>query len=162
MGTPFGNALGTLLLLVAGGCGFISAQAAGVACAVAQYGMLGMVVLADVVGRPDEECGVDLPPALMDAYRKYHLFIRFPSGATLYSAALNSLRLGGFVFAAAMAYYGYYYTAAVLAVFFFLSGYIILKMSPFHYMGTAAAEGNGVAYEELKRIEQIQNRLYPE
>ena len=161
MGTFLGNLIGAVLTIVAALCGFLSAKFAGTIFVVIQYVVLAFMFIAHHTTKPTNSDSLMfvLPPALKETYADYHIFIRFPGAATMYSALINFLRLNGFIFAAAMLYFGHYILIVPLIAYFFLTSLFIVKTNPVLYMGSAAAEGNGFAYEQLKRIEMIQRLM---
>ncbi len=92
------------------------------------------------------------------AYRAYHTALQFPGAAEAYSAALNLMRMAGFVWGGLCIWNGLFWLAGADIAFFFVSGNLILKMNPALYMGKVALTGNDVAAREMSLLESVQSK----
>ena len=97
-------------------------------------------------------------PEEFKAYRKYHMHIRFPGAAEAYSASLNAFRIAGVVWAVLCFWNGLYWFGALATLYFFISGGLILSLSPLHYMFGPAQRGNDVAESQLELIENVREK----
>lgn len=160
MGTMTGNFLALILIAIAAGFGFASFYASAIAYTIAAYLAWVFVVSSHFMMRPPKDapfCEL-LTAAELKAYRTYHTYLFFPGGAETYSAALNLLRIAGFVWGGLAIWKGQYILAAADIAYFFVTGNIILKMNPPLYMGRAALTGNDVAAREMSLLESIQKK----
>ena len=160
MGTMLGNFLALILVVIAAALGFISFEASAIAFTAIAYGAWLLLLVVDLMTRPPKDaplCRMLSAPEVK-AYRAYHTALQFPGAAEAYSAALNGLRMAGFVWGALCIWNGLYWLGGADIAFFFVSGNLILKMNPALYMGKAALTGNDVAAREMSLLESVQIR----
>ena len=160
MGNILGNLVGAFLILVAALFGFMSLWVSTIAFLVIAYGSWLFILGANLATRPSQRTAGWLlfSPEEFNAYKKYHLHIRFPGAADAYSATLNSFRLAGIVWGVLCFWNSSYWLGAFAILYFFISGGLILSLSPLHYMVGAARKGNDVAGLQLELIESVREK----
>jgi len=160
MGNMLGNIIGTVLMLIAALFGFMSLVASVIAFLAIAYGSWLLVFGSNMATRPNERSTGWLlfSPEEFKAYRKYHMHIRFPGAAEAYSAALNAFRIAGIVWAVLCFWNGLYWYGALATLYFFVSGGLILSLSPFRYMLGPAQKGNDAAEAQLQLIESVREK----
>jgi hypothetical protein len=96
-----------------------------------------------------------LSPREFEAFRRYHTFILWPIPAQVQSGILNNFRLAGVVWGGLCIWHGMYWHGAGCIAFFFVSGGLILQLSPVLYMASHAKAGNATAIEDLALIQDV-------
>lgn len=160
MGNMLGNIIGNVLILIAALLGFVSLAASAIAFLAIAYGIWLIVLGSNMAMRPNEHSTGWLlfSPEEREAYRKYHMHIRLPGAAEAYSATLNAFRIAGIVWAALCIWKGFYWYGALAILYFFISGGLILSLSPLRYMLGPAQKGNDVAEAQLQLIESVREK----
>ena len=160
MGTMLGNFLGLILVAIAAGFGFASFEASAIAFTALAYLAWVLVISGHYIMRPPKDAPICqmFNASEVKAYRTYHSYLMFPGGAEAYSAALNLLRIAGFVWGGLCLWKGYYWLGAADIAYFFVSGNMILTLNPVLYMGRAALTGNDVAARDMSLLESIQSK----
>jgi hypothetical protein len=160
MGTMLGNVFGLAFIVASALVGFISLEASSVTFIVISYLIWLIVLLSDFFTRPSKEAPLCQNMLLteIEAYRKYHLHFWDSGAAEAYSSLMNALRMAGFVWGGICLWNGLYWLAGAAIAYFFITGFLILKLNPWLYMGAQAQSGNPVAIEELSLIENIQEK----
>jgi hypothetical protein len=155
-----GNIIGTVLILIAALFSFVSLTASSIAFLVIVYGSWLLVLGSNIATRPNQHSAGWLlfSPEEFKAYRKYHMHIRFPGAADAYSAVLNIFRIAGVVWAALCFWNSLYWLGTFTLLYFFVSGGLILALSPLHYMLGPARKGNDVAEAQLELIENVREK----
>lgn len=152
MGTIFA----IILIVASASVGFISLKASSITFLAISYSCWFFLELGNLSIRPGKDAPLCkyLSPREMKTYRKYHLHFLAPGVAQIFSSLLNGFRLAGFVWAGLCLWKGYYWLSGTCVLYFFITGFIILKFDPWYYMG--AQRGKPVAIEELSLIERVQ------
>lgn len=160
MGNMLGNIIGTMLILIAALFGFVSLVVSVIAFLAIAYGSWFLVLSSDVATRPNErsEDWLLFSPEEFETYRKYHMHIHFPGAAEAYSAALNAFRIAGIAYAILCFWNGLYWYGAFATLYFFVSGGVILSLSPLRYMLGPAQKGNDVAEAQIRLIESVRDK----
>jgi hypothetical protein len=136
MGNLVGNVFGLLILAVTGLLGFVSFSVFAATFVALSYGFLGLFMIVNfAAGRAISDSLLrELSRPEIRAFRRYNIHIRGPGAGEIFSALLNIFRLVGLGVALALALTGGYALSVIYALFFFLSGSTILKLSPIRYM----------------------------
>ena len=150
MGTLIGNVLGLFLTLCAALVGFVSLQASATAFVALAYALWLLVLLVNFYsGRAVSSNFTELLTAEeLRTFRRYALHIRVPAVSDIFSAAVNLMRIFGFIWAALCLWYGHYIPAAASCAFFFVSSGLIVRTQPLLYIGRAVQSGNVIATVE--------------
>jgi hypothetical protein len=160
MGNMLGNIIGAVLILIAALFGCMSLVASAIAFLTIVYGSWLLVLGSNMATRPNKRSKgrLLLSPEEFKAYRKYHMHLRFPGASEAYSAALNALRIAGILWAVLCLWNGLYWYGALAVLYFFVSGGLILSLSPLRYMRGPAQKGNNIAESQLKLIESVRKQ----
>ena len=169
MGNLVGNVFGLLILAVTGLLGFVSFSVFAATFVALSYGFLGLFMIVNfAAGRAISDSLLrELSRPEIRAFRRYNIHIRGPGAGEIFSALLNIFRLVGLGVALALALTGGYALSVICALFFFLSGSTILKLSPIRYMEkhTVSADNplvrsqkNEVAFRELQAIDSVKSK----
>lgn len=160
MGNMLGNIIGAVLILIAALFGCMSLVASAIAFLAIVYGSWLLVLGSNMATRPNKRSTDWLlfSPEEFKAYRKYHMHLRFPGASEAYSAALNAFRIAGILWAVLCFWNGLYWYGALAALYFFVSGGLILSLSPLRYMLGPAQKGNNIAESQLKLIESVREK----
>lgn len=160
MGNMLGNIIGIVLILIAALLGLASLEASVIAFLAIAYGIWLIVLVSNMATRPNEHSAGWLlfSPQEREAYRKYHMHIRLPGAADAYSAVLNTFRFAGVVWAALCLWKGFYWYGGIAMLYFFVSGGLILSLSPLRYMLGPAQKGNDIAVSQLELIESVREK----
>jgi hypothetical protein len=160
MGNILGNVIGIVLMLLVALLGFVSLEVAAVAFLAIVYGAWLIVLSSSMATRPNENSSGWLlfSPEEREAYRKYHMHIRLPGAAEVFSALLNIFRFAGIIWAVVCIWKGLYWHGGIAILYFFVSGGLILSLSPFRYMLPPAQKGNDIAIAQLQLIESVREK----
>jgi hypothetical protein len=160
MGNILGNIIGGVLILITALFGIVSLMTSAIAFLAIAYGSWLLVLGSNMAMRPNERSMGRLlfSPEEFKAYRKYHMHIRFPGAAEAYSAVLNAFRIAGIVWAVLCFWNGLYWYGALATLYFFVSGGLILSLSPLRYMLGPAQKGNDIAEAQLQLIESVREK----
>lgn len=161
MGTLTGNLLALVVVVISTIIGLIwGLFPGGVVFISASYVLFAIIVMGNYSTRPNDShtlCSL-LPPTQREAFRTYHLFIRFPGASTAYSALLNLLRMAGLVWGIWLIIRGHYIVGALCVSLFASTSLFIVRFDPIRYLLPGIRNGNTIASEQLSLIESVQSR----
>lgn len=162
MGAIPGNILGLLLIIGSALLGFVSFQLAAIAFVVIAYGTWLMIALLNKATDPGKSHpmygSVAMPQEQIDVYRHFHISIWFPGAAEVCSALLNLLRLACVVWGILCVIYQFYWLAAPMFAYFFVTSGLIVKMAPMRYVLDGARDGNEFAQSQMQLIQLISEK----
>ncbi len=160
MGNPIGNLLGIAVLIVLGIVTWVSIPTGTLAFAIVAYSAWLLLFGGDLATRPSRS--IPLASLLSDAefsvYRTYHTSLWSPGAGQLFSAFLNLLRLGGFIWAGLAFWKGSPWIGGALIAYFFVVGTVCLRFDPARYLGGPASAGNDVAREQLAILQSVEQK----
>lgn len=96
----------------------------------------------------------------LETYRRFHWYISAPTVASGGSNLLNLMRFIGLLWAIGCPFFGHYWLAGSMALYFVLSGMLIANLSPDLYWAERAEKGDKTAAEQMILLEQIKNCLH--
>lgn len=129
MGNTLGNILGLLAVALPVGIGLLISFRTGAITHVAlSYGawLLLRLMTATVTPRRDIPFLVGLSDDEARVFRRYFVALTHPNAGELYSAGLNVTRIVGCLWAVVCFFRDFYVLGGVLALFFFVSGRLIM------------------------------------
>lgn len=153
-----GNIIALVVIVASGLVGFVSFKASSITFVALLYSLWLIIMLSNIFTKPVKHGALSqsLHPREVEVYQRYHLYFWFPSGAQVYSAVLNSLRVAGLIWGGICLWNGLYWLAGLSLAYFFITSGLIVKLNPWLYMGTEAQKGNQVAIEQISLIESVQ------
>jgi hypothetical protein len=96
----------------------------------------------------------------IEIIQKYHLALRFPSGANIMSTQLNGFRLIGLFFFTPWFLWNHMWVAAAVAVIsFFIAGSMSVRLDPFFFLSDAVNHGKMQFASELALLKEVSERL---
>lgn len=161
MGTMAGNFFGFALIIFSAIIGMIwGVFVGGVSFIALSYALFIFIGLAYYITRPNQGHILMnvLPPAQRDAFKMFHLYIRFPAASTAYSALLNLLRVAGIIWGIWLVIEGHYFVGGACLSLFFTTSLFIVRFDPLRYLTAGAQNGNAIASEQLALIDRVQLR----
>ncbi len=160
MGNLLGNVLALVVLVASAIAGFVSLLVGSVAFASVAYLAWGILWVIDRSTRPprDMPLCLRLLPSEVEAYRSYHTFLMAPGAGQMFSAFVNSLRIGGLIWAGVCFWNGLPWAGGAFALYYFLVGGLALRLDPVCYIAREAQKGNHVAMEQWALIESVREK----
>ncbi len=96
-----------------------------------------------------------------EVIQRYHVALRYPLAAKTMSVHLNGLRfLGLLVLAPWLLWNQMWAFAIALAVLFLLTGPLVIRLDPFHFLAFAARKGNKAFATELAILGIVAHRVF--
>ncbi|VAW28982.1 hypothetical protein MNBD_BACTEROID06-454 [hydrothermal vent metagenome] len=160
MGTMVGNLFALIIIAASALVGFVSLEASATTFVAIAYLLWLLVLLSNLFTKPSKNspfCN-HLQPQEVEVYQRYYLHFWYPGGAQVYSALLNGLRFAGIIWGGFCLWDGLYLLGSLSIVYYFITGFLILKLNPWLYMGAEAKNANQVAIEQLSIIETVQEK----
>ena len=105
---------------------------------------------------------IEVLPHERRTFQRHHVFLRFPGAAGQFCLTLQVLRWSGLLWCALLAFKGLWWPAGILAVYFFVTASLSVRLQPIQPYTATAAQGNREIAEELAILQSLLRRLYPE
>jgi hypothetical protein len=88
-------------------------------------------------------------------FKQYYMFFRFPFGAQNFGHFVNFARAFGVIWIAIGLWQGVYWVAIAMAVFYFISGSLMWRLSPIAHFKEGAERGHEFAVRGLAMMGRI-------
>jgi hypothetical protein len=151
--------------------------------AVAGYVFVGLAAViasvlffADIGSRPNitvrgyGSCAIGFLPGSSSMWtadeirilRRYHLALRFPFAANMFSYCLNGIRLSVLLWVPWLLWNHLWIPGGFLVLYFVLTGSISVRLDPFFFLCDAVRRGKYQLTGELATLQQVRDRLHEE
>ena len=94
--------------------------------------------------------------------RRYHLALRFPSGANMFSCCLNGIRLSALLWVPWLLWNSLWIPAGFFVLYSLLTASLSVRLDPFFFLSDAVRRGKYQFAGELATLQRVQNRLREE
>jgi hypothetical protein len=157
MSTIFGNVLALIVIGVSVLVGINSLETSAITFLSIVYAVWVISLVGNWITNPSKKTPfcktLSLPE--IEIYQRYHLNFIAPGTAEMLSCWLNSLRLAGFVWGGLCLWNGLYWLGGLSIAYFFVTGFLILKLHPWLYLGAGTQKGNPVAIKHIPLMEKV-------
>jgi len=135
--------------------------------ATAGYAFIGITALfvaylffIDIIGKPKSPDPSIWDPEEIETLKKYHLAIKYPFGAKDFSCYLNGIRWSSIIWIPWLLWNHLWIPAVFLAVNFFLTASISVRLDPFFFLSEAVNSGHYQLAGELETLQGIQEKMH--
>lgn len=112
----------------------------------------------DIIGKPNPAPSTWTSDEI-EIIRKYHLAIRFPFGAKDFSCYLNGIRLSSLIWVPWLLWNHLWIPAGFLAVNFFLTMSLSVRLDPFYFLSDAVNSGQYQFAGELAALQEVKEKM---
>jgi len=138
--------------------------------------LAGFLFLADITSRPSiticgsGPCAIGFLPGFSSVWtsdeirilKRYHLALRLPFAANLFSCCLNGIRLSALLWVPWLLWNRLWIPAGFLTLHFFLTASIAVRLDPVFFLSDAIQRGKYQLVDELATLRQVQTKLREE
>lgn len=123
-------------------------------------GLLIYLYFTDITLRPSRgEVSFRWTCEETEIIRKYYLALRWPLGARVFSNLLNGIRLSTIIWVPWLLWNKVWIPASFLALYFFISASISVRLDPFFFLNNAVSKGMNQYHRELLLLRHVFERL---
>jgi len=119
----------------------------------------GWLYLTDIFGKPSLDSSIWSPDEI-EIIRKYHVSLRYPFGAKDMSVVLNGFRWSTLLWVPWLLWNHLWICAAVIAVNFFVTGSLSVRLDPIFFLSDAVNKGKMEFAAELALLQQVIEKMH--